>query len=128
MSVCGSIVHALADLLLKSVYRNVSQPFPSHDYERKVEFVEAIAECIENRKNDANSVVSEFSNAIAEFGDNFHKLSSELLRLVPQVLAAYYEFELRATKAQFAKLFSYYSKYVVTDIERALFCEDFTMI
>lgn len=128
LSVCGSIVHALADLLLESVYRNVSQPFPSHDYERKVEFVEAIAECRESYKKDVNSVVSEFSNAIEEFGDNFHKLSSELLRLVPQVLAAYYEFELRATKAKFAKLFSYYSKYVVVEIERALFCEDFTMI
>lgn len=117
--VCGTIVHELAHFAMLKIYENQWKPFRLADVGREQEFADIIAECRKFYKNEPAGVRS-ISSVFKSY--SFDNCAGELIARVPQILINLIEAKrkLELTITTYSKLFEFYSKYVVVDIDLAL--------
>lgn len=111
----GTITHELAHLAMLMLYGNDYEPFRLEDVGRKQEYEEIVAECkaIEAKKETLE--VDAISIAFRDYESN--KIASELIVRVPQIYASFNTPKKEAAESKYAKLFAFYFKYIVPDID-----------
>lgn len=120
--VLGTLAHELAHFAMQMLYQNICSPFGREDTRRQQEFEQIVTEC---RSISETEKTLKFSSIISFCFQYYESVnySREFIVLVPQILCEWAEqfcSDLDETKTKFPKIFEFYKKYVVADIDSAL--------
>lgn len=117
---CGTLIHEIGHLAMQMLYDNCGNPFTLGDIKRQQEFDEIVAEC--RAVSGEKGKIADMLNEFFRFYES-HQFASELIVLVPKILcewAGNYDDDIKEARKRCTKLFEFYFKYVVTDIDIAL--------